>query len=73
MKERQWRSICIGSIILTVLVIGRCIATAMMARYYGRSDWMADILQDFWFYAGIVAAVVGVVAAVMWIVTHRKG
>lgn len=73
MKQKHWKGICIGSVILTVLVIARCVATALITRYYGRSDWMAVILQDFWFYAGVVAAVVSVVAAAAWIVLRRKG
>ena len=73
MKQKHWKGICIGSVILTVLVIARCVATALITRYSGRSDWMAVILQDFWFYAGAAAAVVSVVAAAGWIVLRRKG
>ena len=73
MKKNHWKGLCIGAMILTVLVLARCVATAVREVYYGRDQWMKLILQDFWFYAGAAAAAVCIISAVMWIVTHRKG
>ena len=73
MKEKQWKGICLTTLILTVLVLARCVATFFREKYYGRSQWMHLILQDFWFYAGAAAAVVCIISAVMWILMHRKG
>ena len=72
MKKTHWKGICIGSILMTVLVLARCVATAVREMYYGRDQWMHLILQDFWFYVGAAAAVVGIISAVMWIVMRRK-
>lgn len=72
MKKIPWRGICVGSTVMTVLVLARCIATVAREIYYNRTGYMALILQDPWFYVGIAAAAVTGIAAVMCILEHRS-
>ncbi len=72
MEKRNWKGICIGCIVMTVLVIARCIATAARELYYNRTGWMTLVLRDGWFYVGIAAALVGIISGVMWYLERKK-
>ena len=72
MKKAPWKGIFIGSMVMTVLVLARCIATVARELYYGRDQWMDLILQDAWFYVGIAAVVVLYISAIVCIVRSRK-
>ena len=62
MKKIPWTGIGVGCMILVVLVIGRCAVTAGRVLYYGGTDWKDKVLADPWFYVGMAASVVCVVA-----------
>ena len=72
MKKTPWKGIFIGSMVMTVLVLARCIATVARELYYGRDQWMDLILRDAWFYVGIAAVVVLYISAIVCIVRSRK-
>ena len=72
MKKIPFKGMMVGGIVMTVLVLARCVATICMERYYGRTEWMNVILQDFWFYVGIAAVVVFCISAIVCIVRGRK-
>jgi uncharacterized membrane protein len=71
-KKTPWKGIFIGSMVLVLLVLARCIATVARELYYGRDQWMDLILQDTWFYVGIAAVVVLYISAIVCIVRTRK-
>ena len=73
MNTKFWRAMMIGSTVMTVLVLTRCIATACMELYYGRTDWLSVILQDPWFYVGIAAVVLVYISAIVGLIQRRKG
>ncbi len=72
MKKSPWKIILIGSTVMTVLVLARCIATACMELYYGRPDWVPVILQDPWFYVGIAAVFLVYLSAIASFIQNRK-
>ena len=72
MKKTPWKGIFLGSLVLVLLVLARCIATVARELYYGRDQWMDLILQDTWFYVGIAAVVVLYISAIVCIVRTRK-
>lgn len=72
MKKTPWKGIFLGSMVLVLLVLARCIATVARELYYGRDQWMDLILQDTWFYVGIAAVVVLYISAIVCIVRTRK-
>ena len=65
MKKIPWKAIAVASLILTVMVAIRCVVTAGRVMYFGGTNWADKILSDPWFYVGIVAAVIGVVACII--------
>ena len=65
MKKIPWKAIAITALILTVMVAIRCVVTAGRVMYFGGTDWADKILSDPWFYIGIAAAVIGVVACII--------
>ena len=65
MKKIPWKAIAVASLILTVMVAIRCVVTAGRVMYFGGTDWADKILSDPWFYIGIAAAVIGVVACII--------
>jgi uncharacterized membrane protein len=71
-KKTPWKGIFLGSMVLVLLVLARCIATVARELYYGRDQWMDLILQDTWFYVGIAAVVVLYISAIVCIVRTRK-
>jgi uncharacterized membrane protein len=71
-KKTPWKGIFLGSMVLVLLVLARCIATVARELYYGRDQWMDRILQDAWFYVGIAAVVVLYISAIVCIVRTRK-
>jgi uncharacterized membrane protein len=71
-KKTPWKGIFLGSMVLVLLVLARCIATVARELYYGRDQWMDLILQDTWFYVGIAAVVVLYISAIVYIVRTRK-
>ena len=56
MKNFPWKGTAIGCAILTVLVIARCAVTVGFVRYYGGNNWMDKLMEDPWFYIGMVSA-----------------
>lgn len=62
MKHIPWKGLATGCGILAVLVLIRCIVTAGRFLYYGGVYWQNEIMQDPWFYVGMVAAAVCVAA-----------
>ena len=72
MKKIPWKGLFFASMVMTVLVLARCIATVARELYYGRDQWMDLILQDTWFYVGIAAVVVLYISAIVCIVRSRK-
>jgi hypothetical protein len=66
------KKLMIGSTVMTVLVLARCIATIFLERYYGRTDWQAAVLADPWFYVGIVAVVLVYATALITLIRNRK-
>ena len=72
MKKFPWKARMIGSTVMMVLVVARCVATACMERYYGRTDWVPVILADPWFYVGISAAAVVCICAIVCLLTQGK-
>lgn len=72
MKKTPWKGIFLGSMVLVLLVLARCIATVARELYYGRDQWMDLILQDTWFYVGIAAVVVLYISAIVCIIRTRK-
>ena len=65
MKKIPWKTVAIAALILTVMVAIRCVVTAGRVMYEGGTDWADKILSDPWFYVGIAAAVIGVVACII--------
>ena len=65
MKKIPWKAIAIAALILTVMVAIRCVVTAGRVMYEGGTNWSDRILADPWFYVGIAAAIIGVVACVI--------
>ena len=65
MKKIPWKTVAIAALILTVMVAIRCVVTAGRVLYFGGTDWADKILSDPWFYRGIAAAVIGVVACII--------
>ena len=57
-----WKGVALGSGILTFLVAVRSIITAGRFMYYGGVYWQKEVFGDPWFYVGMVAAAVCVVA-----------
>lgn len=72
MKKIPFKAIMICSTVMMVLVVVRCIATACMELYYGRTDWVSVILRDPWFYVGIAAAVLVCISAIGCLIHQRK-
>ena len=72
MKKIPWKTMMIGSTVMTVLVAARCIATACMELYYGRADWVSVILRDPWFYVGVAAAALVCTSAIACLVEQRN-
>ena len=72
MKKIPWKGIFIGSMVLVVLVLARCIATVARELYYGREAWLNVVLQDKWFYVGIAAVAVVYISAIVCLVCGRK-
>ena len=72
MKKIPWNAIMIGSTVMMVLVVARCIATACMELYYGRTDWVSVILQDPWFYVGIAASILVCICAIACLLEQGK-
>ncbi len=70
MKRIPWKGIFIGSLILFVLVLARCIATVLREQYYGRTQFMDVILQDPWFYVGIAAVAVVFISAIVCLIEN---
>ena len=63
MKKIPWRGIAGGCGLLTVLVLARCVVTALRSLYYyGGMYWRNEVAQDPWLYVGMVAAAVCVAA-----------
>ena len=72
MKKFPWKALMIGSTVMMVLVVARCIATACMERYYGRTNWVPVIMADPWFYVGITAAAVVCICAVVCLLEQGR-
>ena len=65
MKKIPWKTIAVAALILTVMVAIRCVVTAGRILYFGGTNWADEILADPWFYVGVAAAVIGVVACII--------
>ena len=72
MKRKTWKTICIFSLVMTVLVLARCVATAVRELYYGRTEWMNAILQDPWLYVGGVAMFLLYISAIVCLAGRKK-
>lgn len=72
MKKIPWNVMMIAGAVMALLVAARCIATVCMERYYGRTNWVAVILADPWFYVGVAAAAVVCICAIACLVEQRK-
>ena len=57
-----WKGLALYSGILTLLVAIRCFVTVERALYYGRNYGMQLVLEDPWFYVGMAAAALCVIA-----------
>jgi hypothetical protein len=57
-----WKGVALGSGILTFLVAARCVVTVERALYYGRNYGMQLVMEDPWFYIGMAAAAICVIA-----------
>ena len=66
------KKLMIGSTVMTVLVLARCIATVFMERYYGRTEWIPVVLDDPWFYVGIAAMILVCITAIAILIRGRK-
>ena len=71
MKKIPWKSICIGSIVMSVLVLARCVATIARELYYGRDQWMNLILRDPWTYVGMAAVAIVYISAIVCLVESK--
>lgn len=58
MKEFPWKSVALGTGIVTVLVAARCAVTVGFLRYYYGTarNWMDKLMEDPWFFIGMAAA-----------------
>ena len=65
MKKIPWKAIAVTALVMTVLVGFRCVVTAGRVLYDGGTNWSDKVLADPWFYVGIAAAVIGVVACII--------
>ena len=65
------KKILMSCVVMTLLVVARCIATAVRELYYGRTAWMNVILQDSWFYVGIVTAAMAILCGTV-LLSHRR-
>lgn len=72
MKNFPWKSTAIVCGIVTVLVIARCAVTVGFVRYYGGSYWMDKLMEDPWFYIGMVAAALCAVSLLVLAEQDRK-
>ena len=58
MKKIPWKGLAVSCGTLAILVLFRCIITAGRLLYYGSAYWKNAIMQDPWFYIGMVSAAV---------------
>ena len=72
MKRKTWKTICILSLVMTFLVLARCVATAVRELYYGRSQWLDVILQDPWLYVGGGALFLVYISAIAYLASYKK-
>ena len=72
MAHFPFKGIGIGCTILTFLVIVRCIVTIAWNRYYGYVNWSSLVLQDPWFYVGMLAAALGIACFVTTMIQEKK-
>lgn len=72
MKRKTWKTICILSLVMTFLVLARCVATAVRELYYGRNGWMDLILQDPWLYVGGGALFLVYISAIAYLASYKK-
>lgn len=71
MKKIPWKGIVAGSLVLTLLVVARCVVTVEKAKYFGQ-NWEQKLMNDPWLYVGIVAAALGLGALAGLAVQNKK-
>lgn len=73
MKRFPWKPVGMVSAIVTVLVVLRCFVTVGRVLYYGGNYWVTTLLDDPWFYIGMVAAALCTAAFVVLAIRERNG
>jgi succinate dehydrogenase/fumarate reductase flavoprotein subunit len=68
----EMKKILLVSVVMTLLVAARCVATIARAMYDNQAGWMNLIFRDSWFYVGVATAVIAVVCGAAMIFYHRK-
>lgn len=71
MKKIPWKGISIGCFALVLLIVARCVVTVGKSFYFGM-DWVVELMEDTWFYVGILVAAVGMGALIAMAVQNRK-
>ena len=71
MKMIPWKGIAIGCLVAALLIVARCVVTVGKGVYY-HYDYLPKLIQDPWFYVGIVAAAVGMGALAALAVQVKK-
>lgn len=71
MKKIPWKYVVFASLGMVVLVAARSAVSIGKSIYYGY-NWYAELAEDPWFYVGIAAAAVGLIALVAMAVQRKK-
>lgn len=72
LMKTLWKGLFWGSMVMSLLVLARCIATVARELYYGRHAWLDVILQDPWTYVGLAAVAVFYISAIIRLVQKKK-
>ncbi len=72
MRKIPWKGIAIGCGTLAILVLLRCTVTAKRFMYYGGIYWQKEVMEDPWYYVGMIAAAICVVALLVLAEQHGR-
>ena len=72
MRKFPWKWIATVCAVLVILVTGRCAVTVGRVMYYKSGDWLANILNDPWFYVGMAAAAICAVSFFVLAISPKR-
>lgn len=71
MKKIPWKVITVVCLAMAILITARCVVTVNKAIYYGQ-NWVTKLMEDPWFFVGILAAALGLGSLTALAVQNRK-